>query len=84
MPCDICGNSTTGTTISSKAMRRAVEMGFSPFTEGLIPATLTHLITADSAKEWKRQTMNGLLSHRDWKLCDNCRDSMSPILTPDS
>jgi len=73
MPCDICSAPHATNIVTAKTMSRAARLGFNPLTEGLIPAKLAILATPDSAEEWTHQAIAGLLSHRDWNLCDTCR-----------
>ncbi|MEI7881421.1 MAG: hypothetical protein WCI95_11165 [bacterium] len=72
MPCDICSAPHATNIVTAKIMSRAARLGFNPFAEGLIPANLAQLATPASAEEWAHQTIAGLLSHRNWNLCDKC------------
>ncbi|MEI8140018.1 MAG: hypothetical protein WCI03_09135 [bacterium] len=79
MPCDICSNHTTLTTLKASVMKQAVEGGFDPFAEGLLPPKLAQLATPDSPEDWKRQVLSGLLSHSDWNLCDSCQCAVGSV-----
>lgn len=72
MPCDICSDPNANNTVTAQTMKHAIETGFNPFTAGLIPVELAKLAHADSPGEWKRQALDGLLSHSNWKLCSDC------------
>ena len=76
MPCDICGGQTATNRVTAQVMSRAAKLGFNPFANGLIPEKLVRLATPCSQAEWKHHAIDGLLSDRDWKLCDICQDNL--------
>lgn len=81
MPCDICSDPCPQSGLSAKSMRHAVQMGFDPFAAGLIPDKLARLVNPDSAADWKQQTLHGLFSDRDWKLCRACWNKIKESAT---
>lgn len=80
MPCDICSSPSPTSTLSATAMRRAVQRGFNPFQEGLIPPPLARLAAPDFPDKWKAQAISGELSTTPWRLCATCRPCLTPFL----
>jgi hypothetical protein len=80
MPCDICSASPSESVITPAAMSGAVKKGFNPFSLGLVPPALTRLATPDYPAKWEHQTIDGILSHSDWTLCEACTEGLNRFL----
>ncbi|MEI6787222.1 MAG: hypothetical protein WCL49_01965 [bacterium] len=80
MPCDICSASPSESVITPVAMSGAVKKGFNPFSLGLVPPALARLATPDYPAKWEHQTIDGILSHSDWTLCEACTEGLNRFL----
>jgi hypothetical protein len=78
--CDLCNASGRGKMVKALSMRRAVQGGFNPYKEGLVPDISRMFGQGNAYDSWRDSVINGDLSKTDWNICDGCMIKLKPYL----
>jgi hypothetical protein len=79
--CDLCNTSSRGTIVKAPDMSEAIQLGFNPYKEGLVPDVGKMFGQGGSSYDgWRDEAISGSLSQSDWNICDKCMMKLKPYL----